>query len=93
MAVALLEILEQHRVVTVDASGIAIRHGLGSPTQPIVNTALLGAFAADFDMVTLDSVCGAIEDTVPLKIQENVEAAKEAAGVVRSAERGEAVNV
>ncbi len=87
------ELLEQHRVVTVDASGIAIRHGLGSPTQPIVNTALLGAFAAEFDMVTLDSVCGAIEDTVPLKIEENVEAAKEAAEAVRSVGRGEAVDV
>ncbi len=87
------ELLERHRVVTVDASGIAIRHGLGSPTQPIVNTALLGAFAAGFDMVTLDSVCGAIEDTVPLKIEENIEAAKDAAETARSAKRGKAVDV
>jgi 2-oxoacid:acceptor oxidoreductase gamma subunit (pyruvate/2-ketoisovalerate family) len=76
-----------------DASAIAIRHGLGSPTQPIVNTALMGAFAAEFGMVTLDSVCGAIEDAVPLKIEENLEAAKEAAETVRSAERGEAIHV
>jgi hypothetical protein len=33
------------RVATVDASAVAAAHGIGSRTQPIVNTAILGAFA------------------------------------------------
>ncbi len=33
------------RVATVDASAIALRHGLGTPLAPIANTALFGAFA------------------------------------------------
>jgi len=33
------------RVATVDASAIAVRHGLGTPLAPIANTALFGAFA------------------------------------------------
>ena len=34
----------EHRVATVDATAIARRHGLGTRSVPIVNTALLGAF-------------------------------------------------
>ncbi len=84
------ELLETHRVVTVDAGEIALRHGLGSPTQPIVNTAILGAFAATFGLVSLDAVCAAIQENVPLMPEENVAAAREAAGAARSAGSPEA---
>ena len=70
-------------VSTVDASGIAIRHGLGSPTQPIVNTAILGAFAADSGLVRLATVCDAIREEVPMHIEANISAATEAALAVR----------
>ena len=39
------QLLERFHVSTIDATGIAIRHGLGGKSQPIVNTAILGAFA------------------------------------------------
>lgn len=84
------ELLEIHRVVTVDAGEIALRHGLGSPTQPIVNTAILGAFAATFGLVSLDAVCAAIQENVPLMPEENVAAAREAAGAARAAGSPEA---
>ncbi len=71
------------RVATVDASGIARRHGLGSMNQPIVNTAILGAFAAFSGIVSLDSVCRAIESDVPFKPADNVAAARAAATEVR----------
>jgi 2-oxoacid:acceptor oxidoreductase gamma subunit (pyruvate/2-ketoisovalerate family) len=70
------------RVSLVDASGIARKHGLGSKTQPIVNTAILGAFAADTGMVGLDAICEAITESVPTKPERNVAAAREAAGAV-----------
>ena len=76
-------LLERFRVATVDASGIALRHGLGSRTQPIVNTALLGAFATDSGLVRLESVCTAIRNEVPTHVEDNVNAALEAAGAVR----------
>jgi 2-oxoacid:acceptor oxidoreductase gamma subunit (pyruvate/2-ketoisovalerate family) len=66
------------RVATVDASAVARRHGLGSKTQPIVNTAILGAFAAWSGIVSLDAVCRAIEADVP-RPEANVAAAREAA--------------
>lgn len=81
------------RVATVDASGIALRHRLGSKTQPIVNTALLGAFAADSGLVSLDSVCAAIRSEVPMHVDDNINAALEAAGTVRSSGTREVAHV
>jgi len=49
------------RVATVDASAIAVRHGLGSRTVPIVNTALAGAAARLLGM-NLDSVLAAFDE-------------------------------
>jgi 2-oxoacid:acceptor oxidoreductase gamma subunit (pyruvate/2-ketoisovalerate family) len=39
------ELFAGRRVALVDASGIAVRHGLGTAAVPIVNTTLLGAVA------------------------------------------------
>jgi len=78
-------LLERFRVATIDASGIAIRHGLGTKTQPIVNTAIVGAFAAEFGLIGMDSVKAAIDDEVPAKQDANYDAAVEAYGAVRSA--------
>ncbi|MFU8858135.1 MAG: 2-oxoacid:acceptor oxidoreductase family protein [Deferrisomatales bacterium] len=66
------------RVATVDASPIALRHGLGSRTHPIVNTAILGAFARATGLVSLEAVCQAIREEVPSHHGANVEAAVEA---------------
>jgi 2-oxoisovalerate ferredoxin oxidoreductase gamma subunit len=70
---------EHFLVATVDASGIAMRNGLGSRTQPIVNTAILGAFAAASHLVSLESVCAAIAEEVPQHREKNIAAAREAA--------------
>ncbi len=78
------DLARRFRLATVDASAIARRHGLGSKTQPIVNTAILGAFAAFSGLVSLESVCRAIAEEVPLKSEDNVAAAREAAGAVRA---------
>ena len=78
------ELSRRHRVGTVDASAIARRFGLGSRTQPIVNTAILGAFAAFLELVSLESVCAAIAEDAPFKVDDNVLAAREAAVRVRA---------
>jgi 2-oxoacid:acceptor oxidoreductase gamma subunit (pyruvate/2-ketoisovalerate family) len=80
-------------VATVDAGAIAARHGLGSKTQPIVNTAILGAFATASGLVGLDSVCAAIGEEVPFRTQQNIEAAREAALAVRHAPSPEVQHV
>ncbi|MFQ5843685.1 MAG: 2-oxoacid:acceptor oxidoreductase family protein [Planctomycetota bacterium] len=84
------ELTKRYRVATVDASAVARRHELGSKTQPIVNTAILGAFAADSGRVGLDAVCEAIAEEIRVQPEQNVRAAREAAGAVRRAPRREA---
>jgi 2-oxoacid:acceptor oxidoreductase gamma subunit (pyruvate/2-ketoisovalerate family) len=60
-----------YRVATVDASKIALTHGLGTAAQPVVNTAILGAFVRATDIVTLEDLLTAIEYEVPVKAEEN----------------------
>jgi 2-oxoacid:acceptor oxidoreductase gamma subunit (pyruvate/2-ketoisovalerate family) len=83
------DLARRFRLVTVDASGIALRFQLGSRTQPIVNTAILGAFAVTSGLVGLESVCDAILEEVPRKAETNVQAARAAADAVRALARGE----
>ncbi len=66
------------RVAMVDASRIALRHRLGSRTHPIVNTAVLGAFARATGVVSIDAVCEAIRQEVPSHHEANMAAAREA---------------
>ncbi len=78
-----LHLPDMFNVAACDATAIALAHGLGSRTMPIVNTAMAGAFAAVTDLVTLDSVVAAITDAVPVEVKANQEAAVEAFGSVR----------
>jgi pyruvate ferredoxin oxidoreductase gamma subunit/2-oxoisovalerate ferredoxin oxidoreductase gamma subunit len=75
------------RVATCDATAIAIEHGLGTRTQPIVNTAMAGAFAAFTRLVSLDAVLEAMPGVVPMNVDANQAAARAAFGrlVVREA--------
>ncbi len=73
------------RRATVDASGIAVAHGLGSPTLPIVNTAMLGALAKASGAVSLASLESAILRYVPARQEENREAARDGFQSVRVA--------
>lgn len=80
------ELSSRFLVATVDAARIAASHRIGSRTQPIVNTAILGAFAAFSGMVGLDSVCDAIREEVPVKPEANDAAAREAAAALQVGE-------
>ena len=70
--------LGQVRVATVDANRIAIEHKLGSPTAPIVNTAILGTFAKITGMVSADAIIEAMKEFVPSNKAGNAAAIKEA---------------
>jgi 2-oxoacid:acceptor oxidoreductase gamma subunit (pyruvate/2-ketoisovalerate family) len=65
-------------VVTCDATAIALKHGLGTRTMPIVNTAMAGAFAALTGLVRIEALLAAVHDLVPLKAEANQAAAREA---------------
>ncbi len=67
--------LGSFRVACVNASHIAADLHLGSRNAPIVNTAICGSFAKCSGLVELASVCDAIKEEVPVKADENAEAA------------------
>ncbi len=75
------------RIATVNATSIAVRHGLGSKTVPIVNTALAGAAARLLGM-NLDSVIEAFREFGFGNA--NQEAAQEAWSAVRVQEQAPA---
>ncbi len=66
------------RLAVVDANAIAWRHHLGSRATPIVNTAILGAFARATGLVRLDSVIEAVLESVPTNPEGNKQAAIDA---------------
>lgn len=66
------------KIYTVDATAIAVENGLGTETNPIVNTAILGAYSKVVGNVKMDSIFKAIEENVPVKIENNKKAAQDA---------------
>ncbi|HHT74859.1 MAG: 2-oxoacid:acceptor oxidoreductase family protein [Methanomassiliicoccaceae archaeon] len=65
------------RLATVDATSIALTHHLGSPSAPIVNTAILGGLARQCDIIPIDAVLDAIRYMAPARKEENAQAALE----------------
>ncbi len=76
------KLIEKFHIASVDANGIALSHGLGSRAAPIVNTAIIGAFAGATKLVGLEAVKKAIYGFVPLKKDENMQAAEDAYNTV-----------
>ncbi|MDI7277489.1 MAG: 2-oxoacid:acceptor oxidoreductase family protein [Anaerolineae bacterium] len=75
---------DHYLVATVDASAIAVRHRLGPVSAPIVNTAILGAFARVTGLVGIEALREAVRDVVPVKKEANVAAMEEAYDEVRA---------
>jgi pyruvate ferredoxin oxidoreductase gamma subunit len=71
------------RLAFVDATRIALRHQLGTRTHPIVNTAVMGAFARVHGMPPLPAMVSAIEEEIVSKQAENIRAAEDAYHEVR----------
>ena len=66
------------RVAGVDAVKIALQHGLGSKTTPIINTVILGAYARVSGDLELSNLLEAIEKGVPVSPKQNMAAAEAA---------------
>jgi 2-oxoacid:acceptor oxidoreductase gamma subunit (pyruvate/2-ketoisovalerate family) len=73
-------------VASVDANRIALKHKLGSRTHPIVNTAMIGAFASLLGMPPLDAIAQAIEEEIPIATEMNIRAAEDAFRGIRRPE-------
>jgi len=66
------------RIARIDATAIAREHKLGSTAQPLVNSAMLGAFAKVAGDITLDNLLGAVEVLVPQHPERNLAAVEQA---------------
>lgn len=66
------------KVATVDATRIAVNNKLGTKTNPIVNTAILGAYSRAVGNIGMGSITQAILENAPAKKEENAKAAKDA---------------
>jgi len=73
-----LKFPDKYKVVTVNATSIAVKHKLGTLAAPIVNTSIVGAVVKLLKLTKLESVLEAVREGVPIKPDENAAAAKEA---------------
>jgi pyruvate ferredoxin oxidoreductase gamma subunit/2-oxoisovalerate ferredoxin oxidoreductase gamma subunit len=75
---------EECRVVTMNVNAIALAHGLGSATMPLVNAPLLGAFARLTAMVPLERLVEALPRFIPAKLAANEAALRDAWAAVQA---------
>ena len=68
----------RYKVATINATEIAVRNKLGTLATPIVNTAIIGAVVKILGLTKLESLVAAIREGIPIKPEENIQAAKEA---------------
>jgi 2-oxoacid:acceptor oxidoreductase gamma subunit (pyruvate/2-ketoisovalerate family) len=66
------------RLAWVDATGIALAHDLGTRTHPMVNTAMIGAFARILESPPLKLILEVIEQEISVKPVQNMQAARQA---------------
>lgn len=69
---------KKFRVSTIPATEIAVKHKLGTLAAPIVNTAIVGGVVKILSLTKVESLLAAIKEGVPIKINDNMAAAKEA---------------
>ena len=73
-------------MAVVDATRIALKHKLGSRTHPIVNTAMIGAFASLLGSPSLDDIAQAIGEEITVATESNIRAAEDAFRALRRLE-------
>ena len=75
---AFLNRFPNFRIAAVDATRIANDHHLGTRTHPLINTAMLGAFAGVLKKPSMDALAAAITEDIQAKPANNIRAAAQA---------------
>jgi 2-oxoacid:acceptor oxidoreductase gamma subunit (pyruvate/2-ketoisovalerate family) len=73
-----LNLGDNFNIATVNATAIALKYGLGSRTNPIVNTAMLGAFCCLPLNLNISVLKNVIKKKISIKTSNNLIAADEA---------------
>jgi pyruvate ferredoxin oxidoreductase gamma subunit/2-oxoisovalerate ferredoxin oxidoreductase gamma subunit len=66
------------RLASIDATRIAMENDLGTRTHPMVNTAMIGAFARILEVPPIDSVMDVIKADISVEPEKNAQAALKA---------------
>lgn len=67
-----------YNLAFVDATAVALKNQLGTATHPIINTAMIGAFARIFQNPPLETIAEAIGDELKEAAEANIQAAQDA---------------
>jgi pyruvate ferredoxin oxidoreductase gamma subunit/2-oxoisovalerate ferredoxin oxidoreductase gamma subunit len=67
-----------YQLAYVDATQIALKNELGTRTQPIINTAMIGAFARIMNEPSMDMISNAISEEIEIHPAKNIQASQEA---------------
>ena len=67
-----------YQLAYVDATRIALKNELGTRTQPIINTAIIGAFARIMKEPSMDIISEAISEEIEAYPEKNIRASEEA---------------
>ena len=67
-----------YQLAYVDATRIALKNELGTRTQPIINTAIIGAFARIMNEPPMDIISEAISEEIEAYPEKNIRASEEA---------------
>jgi 2-oxoacid:acceptor oxidoreductase gamma subunit (pyruvate/2-ketoisovalerate family) len=68
---------DKFHVATIDANAIAFKHNLGTKTNPIANTTMLGAFTRITGLLGLNAMIESMKDTLTDHKEANIAAARE----------------
>ncbi|MEE9122329.1 MAG: 2-oxoacid:acceptor oxidoreductase family protein, partial [Syntrophobacteria bacterium] len=73
-----LDSFSDYRLAVVDATHIALKNRLGTRTQPIVNTAVMGSLARVLGIPSMAAISEAIREEIPRQPKANIKAAESA---------------
>lgn len=73
-----LKALGGYNLAFVDATAVAVKNQLGTATHPIINTAMIGAFARVLQNPPLETIAEAIGDELKDAAKANIQAAQDA---------------
>ncbi len=73
-----IKVFTGYQVAYVDATQIALKNELGTRTQPIINTAIIGAFARIMNEPSMDIISEAITEEIEVHPEKNIRASQEA---------------
>jgi 2-oxoacid:acceptor oxidoreductase gamma subunit (pyruvate/2-ketoisovalerate family) len=69
---------DKAKIITFDVNSLALKYRLGTKSMPIINSPILGIFAGFTELLSIEALEKAVKKFVPVKIDSNIEALRDA---------------